>query len=75
MTLAECLSHLHRDLLLVNMHKPGYLTRSVAELQKTIPADQLNEDGYELRTHGFNFGRTQKKAIGKVNGPNLWNEW
>ncbi|WP_017814558.1 MULTISPECIES: hypothetical protein [Paenibacillus] len=71
MTLGECLNQLHNDLLLIDLSRPGYPTRTVAELKKTMP---LEEEGYEVRIRSFNFGRTQKRSIGRIDGPNLWNE-
>ncbi len=71
MTLGECLNMLHKDMILIDMHRPGYPAYTVQKWKKMLP---LEEEGYELRTRSFNFGRTQKRSIAKMDGTQLWNE-
>ncbi len=71
MTLGECLNMLHKDMILIDMHRPGYPSYTVKKWKTILP---LDEDGYELRTRSFNFGRTQKRSIVKIDGTGLWNE-
>ncbi|WP_411343841.1 hypothetical protein ACE3MZ_19905 [Paenibacillus sp. WLX1005] len=71
MTIGECLNMLHDSVILIDLTRPGYPTLTVKQLKKTLP---LDEDGYEVRLRSFNFGRTQKRSIARIDGPNLWNE-
>lgn len=72
LTLGQCLNMLHKDLVLVDMARPGKPTYPVSKWKKMLP---LDEPGYELRTTSFNHGRTHKKSIAKIGGSGLWNEW
>lgn len=73
MKLIECLNQLPDDMVMIDLIE---IDRSKSK--KTVTQLKISvkewDDGYEIRDHKTNYGRTVKKCIGAIGGRNIFIE-
>ncbi|NGQ95481.1 hypothetical protein G3578_09985 [Brevibacillus sp. SYP-B805] len=72
MKLIECLNQLPDEMGLIDLTETGKKVKTVKEIKSELK--NPNEDGYELRTNKYNYGKDIKFSIGLIDGPNIYNQ-
>lgn len=76
MTIGECLNQLPDDMKMIDVleFNREKKIKTVAEIKATLGKNHLNEEGYEIRDHKTNYGKTIKKAIAQPKTLHLYVE-
>ena len=76
MTILECLNQLPDTMKMIDVLEfdRNKKVKTVVEIKSTLSDFHLKEEGYELRDHKTNYGKTIKKAIGQPKTLHLYVE-